>query len=240
MKLDGSTIKRECLQHGQYEANIIEHGGRKIETRCPVCLKEYEKTAIELKNKTEFPKNTGIPKRFLNCKVSDYITKSPDQERALKIIQAYLNKFDDRMKYGGSLVLCGRPGTGKTHLACAVAIQAIRMKFNALYITTYDAVMSIKETYSRSSDKTEKQVLDKLRTVDLLILDEVGVQFGTETEKILFYQIINGRYENVLPTILISNLDEKRLSEYIGERCIDRLREGGGAVIAFGWESYRK
>jgi len=100
--------------------------------------------------------------------------------------------------------------------------------------------MSIKETYSRSSDKTEKQVLDKLRTVDLLILDEVGVQFGTETEKILFYQIINGRYENVLPTILISNLDEKRLSEYIGERCIDRLREGGGAVIAFGWESYRK
>ena len=40
---------------------------------------------------------------------------------------------------------------------------------------------------------------------DLLILDEVGVQFGSETEKMILFEIINGRYEQLKPTIVISN-----------------------------------
>ncbi|KAA6208087.1 ATP-binding protein, partial [Avibacterium paragallinarum] len=42
------------------------------------------------------------------------------------------------------------------------------------------------------------------------------------------------------PTILISNLSEDELSRYVGERIIDRMREGKGAVINFDWESYRQ
>lgn len=75
---------------------------------------------------------------------------------------------------------------------------------------------------------------------DLLIIDEVGVQFGSESEKIILFEIINERYEQMKPTILISNLSEDELSRYVGERIIDRMREGKGAVINFDWESYRK
>jgi len=42
------------------------------------------------------------------------------------------------------------------------------------------------------------------------------------------------------PTILISNLSEQELGIYIGERVLDRMMEGQGAIIAFDWESYRK
>ena len=45
---------------------------------------------------------------------------------------------------------------------------------------------------------------------DLLILDEVGVQFGSETEKMILFEIINGRYEQLKPTIVISNLARTR------------------------------
>ncbi|EIG27035.1 hypothetical protein HMPREF1054_2009, partial [Haemophilus paraphrohaemolyticus HK411] len=51
---------------------------------------------------------------------------------------------------------------------------------------------------------------------------------------------INERYEAMKPTILISNLSQQELGAYVGERIVDRMREGGGAMIAFDWESYRK
>ena len=182
-----------------------------------------------------------IPKRFISSTIAGYDTGNHGgKTRAAKLSQAYVDTFPERKMLGESLVFCGVPGTGKTHLACAVAIELIQRGHKALYSTTYDAVMSVKSTYGIHSDKTEKEVFDVYRNVELLIIDEVGVQFGTDTERIIFYQIINGRYENVLPTILISNLPEPDLEKYIGGRCLDRLREGAGAVVAFDWESYRR
>lgn len=74
---------------------------------------------------------------------------------------------------------------------------------------------------------------------DLLILDEVGVQFGTDYEKVIITDIINRRYNDMRPTIILSNLDELELCDYLGARVMDRMFEGGGGVIAFGWDSYR-
>ena len=74
---------------------------------------------------------------------------------------------------------------------------------------------------------------------DLLVIDEVGAQFGSDTEKLFIFDIIDGRYQDMKPTILISNLDIAGIKDVIGERCVDRLREGGGSMIAFNWESSR-
>ena len=74
---------------------------------------------------------------------------------------------------------------------------------------------------------------------DLLILDEVGVQFGSDAEKLILFEIINTRYQDMKPTILISNLTLVELGKYIGERVVDRMREGGGAILSFDWDSYR-
>ena len=73
----------------------------------------------------------------------------------------------------------------------------------------------------------------------MLILDEVGVQFGSETEENLLFDIINTRYEDRKPTILISNLDGAGVKKYLGERAFDRIREDGGKLIPFTWSSYR-
>ena len=72
----------------------------------------------------------------------------------------------------------------------------------------------------------------------LLILDEVGVQLGTEHEMRILFEVVNERYADCLPTILISNLDEAELLKFTGARLMDRVRDGG-AVVAFDWESHR-
>jgi DNA replication protein DnaC len=74
--------------------------------------------------------------------------------------------------------------------------------------------------------------------VDLLILDEFGIQIGSEHEKMLLFRIINKRYENLKPTILISNLSPAEIKNF-EERIFDRLKENG-ILLSFSSESNRK
>ncbi len=74
---------------------------------------------------------------------------------------------------------------------------------------------------------------------DLLILDEVGVQFGSDTEKLILFDVLNERYERRRPTILMTNLTLEEVADFLGDRIIDRLREDGGEFIPFDWESHR-
>jgi DNA replication protein DnaC len=71
------------------------------------------------------------------------------------------------------------------------------------------------------------------------VLDEVGVQYGTDAEKQIAFEIINTRYENLRPTIIISNLNAAELTTFIGERVMDRLKENGGRLLVFDWPSHR-
>jgi DNA replication protein DnaC len=70
-------------------------------------------------------------------------------------------------------------------------------------------------------------------------MDEVGVQVGSEHEKMLLFEIINERYQECRSTVLISNLTREEIAGYLGQRVMDRFAEGG-AVVAFDWDSHRK
>ena len=108
----------------------------------------------------------------------------------------------------------------------------------APYTSAIDAVRMIRNTWRRDSERTETQVLDMLAGVDLLVLDEVGVQYGTEAEQVNLFDIIDKRYRALMPTILLTNQGKAGLKSFLGDRSFDRLREGGQWVV-FDWESYR-
>jgi len=241
-----------CEKHGDFMAEATTYGsGRKFGPRCPTCVEERvaEEARIEAQEAESRRRRSldalleasGIPKRFLSCTLDGYQPgNSLNAAFALKVSQKYTDGFQDRLKTGGSLVFCGLPGTGKTHLACAIGNKLLKDAISVKYATVFTALSNVKSTFSKNSEKTEREAMAEYQRPQLLILDEVGVQFGSDTEKIILYQIINGRYENMLPTIMISNLPEKELAAYIGDRCIDRMRDGGGAVISFDWGSHRK
>jgi len=183
----------------------------------------------------------AIPPRFMTKTLSSYEPSNPQQARIKAIVEAYTTNFaQDAGVNGVSLILCGGPGTGKTHLGCGVANELLRQGFTALYTTATGLVRDIRATWAKDSERTEIEVLKAFIAPDLLIIDEIGVQAGSADEKIRLFDVINSRYEQVKPTLIISNLDVRGVCEYLGERAIDRLRENGGQALAFTWNSYRK
>ncbi len=182
---------------------------------------------------------SGIPKRFQTKTFDDYKDDCGGKQKAKRMCELYCDKFAEVLDNGTCMILCGKPGTGKTHLACAIGNKLIASGRSLLFVGAYRAIQQVKETYHRGSEQTERGVIDGLVDLDLLILDEIGVQYGSESEKIILFEIINRRYEEVKPTILISNLVIDDLTKYVGLRVLDRMREGGGPIVAFDWDSAR-
>ena len=97
----------------------------------------------------------------------------------------------------------------------------------------------VRESKSFNSEYTETEIIDAFGNYDLLIVDEVGIQSGTDAESRALFDVFNARYQNVKPTIVISNLTKDQLTVALGERIVDRLKEGGGEILSFNWQSYR-
>lgn len=240
------TETRTCETHGDYVAPRLY--GR-VMGRCPAC--EEERTRRKLEEQQEEARanqestigiileRSGIPPRFKNRTFDAFRPADEKQAHVLKVCRTYAEKFENRLANGGGLVLCGLPGTGKTHLACAIANQIAYTGRTSLFLSVMQCVRRVKQTYRKDSEQTESDAIASFYRPDLLILDEVGVQFGSETEKLVLFEIINGRYEQMRPTVLISNLTMSELGAFIGERVLDRMKEGGGAVLAFDWKSKR-
>lgn len=237
---------RECAKHGAFECTVTTLGKRTFESDCPVCTRqrddERERAEKEARREAYVERllaRVGVPPRFADATLANY---QPTTERAEKVHAAcrrYVETWPERFEKGSSLILSGDVGTGKTHLACAIAKALVnKHQASAHYTTVLRAIQRVRSTYGQGAGETEQDVLDHLSSVDLLILDEVGMQSGSNHEHNTLFEILNRRYENVLPTIVISNLGIKELVDAIGDRLVDRLKEHG-AVLAFKWESHR-
>lgn len=244
---DQQTKTLVCETHGEYESMLI--GGR-IWTKCPTCSAEsHAKEQEEVASKARAERlqawqrkigGSGIPERFQDRRLGTFIAKTAAQKYALAFAQEYADDFDDCLKSGRSALFIGRPGTGKTHLAVGVGMQIMgRDGRSVLFTTVMRAVRRVKDTWGRSSTETESQAVAALVFPDLLILDEVGVQFGSDTERLILFDVLNERYEKRRPTLMLSNFASDEVEEFLGERIFDRLREDGGEVVVFDWESHR-
>ena len=238
-----------CPNHGDYQVTYYKPLNRVYENRnCKECTIENEKKAAEKKaadekalsiskakqKKLDARINAGISKRNLYKTFDDYICKNNGQAEAKrKAIQ-----FKDSFPCQNSLLLLGSVGTGKTLLASAI-LECLADDYRCDISKVIDIVRHIKSTWKNGSEQSEEGAIQYYISRDLLIIDEVGSQFGSDTEKLFIFDIIDGRYQEMKPTILISNLDLEGVKNVIGERCLDRLREGGGDMIAFDWESSR-
>lgn len=236
-----------CETHGAFES--INFIGR-IWSKCPGCSAEAaakEKAEQEARDhaarKAAWEQRLGescIPARFTDRTLNKFVASTPEQERALAFATAYADGFDEVMKTGRSALFVGNVGTGKTHLAAGIALRLMRRDGRpVLFTTVMRAIRSVKDTWGGQGGKTEAQAIAALVFPDLLILDEVGVQFGSDTEKLILFDVLNERYEKRKPTLLLSNLDVQEVQAYLGERIFDRLREDGGEAVPFDWESHR-
>ncbi len=258
-KEDAKKLPREflCEKHGTFSAKFSEVSTEKVMVNgvCNECIKEFdlildkkeeELSKIEeekLKQKkmdarTEKLKRLGVSKRYINNSFDNYIAETPEKQNALLKCKELCDRvINNESPY--NLIMVGGVGTGKTHLANSMVVVSVDNNKSAERVNMIDMIRALKSTWSKDSEVTEESLLSYFTRIGILIIDEVGIQFNSDTEKMFIFDIINGRYENCLPTVIISNLDLDGVKGVIGERCVDRLREDGGKVIAFNWNSHR-
>lgn len=240
-----------CPQHGEFQQRVLATLPELplIRSPCPKCreesiamvkAREERDTASRLRHRIEeLTGDAGIPLRFQDRSFASYHADTRAQKRALALCSRFVTNWRDICDKGTSLILTGGPGTGKTHLACAIANAVINEHLAVVRFIAVSAMLRrIKETYGGHTEATETQVINGFSTCDLLIVDEIGVQNGSEHEKLLLFEVLNNRYGSLLPTILLSNMSADDLEPYLGHRIMDRFRESG-AVIPFDWESHR-
>lgn len=242
----------QCETHGPYEQKIFPLLGKELKSGCPECGREVrekaeasERANKAMEQRMAMERKLGaalIPKRFAGKTFDQYVAATPEQRKALNTCRRYAAEFAKIAETGRCLILLGKPGTGKTHLSVSIANEIMATTTaTAVYRTLGAVLQAIRATYDHTSDQSESQILSSLVSPSLLILDEIGVskEKPSDFELTTLFAIINGRYEEMRPTIIVSNLDSQSLPSAIGERCIDRLREGGVIVIPFEWESQR-
>lgn len=253
-QLEKKTVAHTCPKHGEMQVEVFKIFKDFGPASCTTCKAETEaqhaadeaarknreqgardKAALEARLKGSL-----IPPRFQQKHFGNYRPATAEAKAIFESCRRYAEDFPARLESGSSMILCGPAGTGKTHLACAIGNHIIHHHAkSAVYMQVSAAIRMVKETYSKGSERTEQDAINWFKKPALFILDEVGVQFGTDAERFILFEIINARYEDMKPTLLLSNLAMEGLIQYAGERVIDRMKENGGKLLPFVWQSHR-
>ena len=138
----------------------------------------------------------------------------------------------DFVTQGGSLVLCGKPGRGKTHLAIAVAYRAIQNGFDALFTT---AAALIDDLAVASRDGQLRTALTHYVQPAVLVVDELGyLTYGDEAANVLFH-VVNERHLRKRSMVFTTNKQLRAWGDVLrdpdlAEAIVDRLLERGRAL----------
>jgi DNA replication protein DnaC len=197
--------------------------------RCYEQIKEEARRELLKYQTWTKSKESGVPLRYQNCCFNNFECRNSEEEkRKAKVIQ-FIEKNDN----DGVLLMTGSRGTGKSHLGVAIVRDML-----GYYVCMEDVIYKIESSLNFKSAQTEEEVFANYTTKPILVLDEIGRTLKREKEIEFLSYILRKRYDNKLPTIIISNLDKKTLLKILGEAVVDRLTEVATSV-EFSGESYR-
>lgn len=137
----------------------------------------------------------------------------------------------------GLLILIGPTGRGKTVIAAWLAAQRIAAgKGAGKFLTAIALLDRIKQCWTRKEDS--EPIMAGWRKTPFLVIDEAQNRSEEKWDNHLFDDLINARYSNEMPTVLIANLTLAEAQKSLGPRIMDRANECGG-VVDCNWKSYR-
>lgn len=237
-----------CEKHNiDYEPQERTIGSFTLKIGCPECQREHdeelEREDIEARQRDNIAafEAMNIEPLFYDATFDSFIDSTPELKRAKEVVQKLVEGEIQQ------IVMSGRNGTGKTHLAVA----ALKEKGGKIF-SMYEIATRIRATYTARADEDELQVVDELARLPLLVIDEMGRTKGSDAETNWLSYIIDKRHSRGLPTILISNkhvrkycpVDKKAgckdcLENYLDNDVMSRINEGG-ILLQFTGEDWRK
>ncbi|HEM5071317.1 TPA: ATP-binding protein [Streptococcus suis] len=231
-----------------------EEKPRKPSPFCPECIKEQNEkqeqeeiekhlnAGIYQKTYNVFMRNSTIPEKLNDATFDNFIAETAEEKQLLAFAQGQVDKYLDGMT--GNTLITGSPGIGKSHLSIAMA-KAINEGYRAkgepksvLFVNLTELIKKIKEgwNYGQGAKLTEFEAVELLKSVDYLILDDLGAKNAiikpkSDWEQDLLFDILNSR-EN---TIINTNLNAAELKTVYNERNYSRILQGleGNSFKAF-------
>lgn len=237
---------RTCEIHGEYTSSLIAMRSLTHWSGCDKCaaIRDAERQEEERRQRIMREINfrierSGIPLRFADRTLDNYDAQPGLQSEVLEFSKHYAANFAEYLKTGTSVMFLGLVGTGKTHLAIGILRAVIHSGNTGKYFTVSRIMRDVKDTFHKHAELSESEVLERLIKTDLLVIDEIGVHRANEFEANTLFEVINGRYEALKPTLLLANLNLREMRESVGDRVFDRMRENGGRAFVMDWKSNR-
>ena len=133
----------------------------------------------------------------------------------------------------------GDVGTGKTTLAMLVSKAAVEAGRTVAIYSLPRLLARIRRTYDAEAGEPYLEFFERLTSVDLLHVDDLGVEKRSDWVLEQLYAIVNERYEAQRSIVVTTNLDQAALEQQIGPRTVSRLVEICGDPLPLFGEDLR-
>jgi len=154
------------------------------------------------------------------------MARSVDGRAVVKQVRSYIDDLEANLGSGRGLWLMGSTGTGKTTLAMLVSKAALDAGQSVAIYSLPKLLARIRKTYdSEKGEDSYLQFFERLISVDLLHIDDLGAEKRSDWVLEQLYALVNERYEAQRSIVVTTNLDQVELEEQIGPRTVSRLVE---------------
>ncbi|MDD4860242.1 MAG: ATP-binding protein [Dehalococcoidales bacterium] len=141
----------------------------------------------------------------------------------------------------GWFIISGTSGSGKTHLAAAIANERTRQGNPALYLSAPDLLDHLRSAFSPGSEMPYDEFFEKVRNAPLLVLDDLSAQTGTPWAKEKLDQLLTYRFNSELPTVIVLQSPPEQFEDRLRTRLADtrlcRIYTIGEekSLLGYGW-----
>ena len=246
----GEVVERathRCDHHGDFEALKIKALHKRLPdwwTKCPECNRQFASEQSQAFAAPDDPlamqrrAATRVPKRYWSATTRKLIQPHPQMGRMASAVMGFVRSWTRHLDAGTWLGLIGKSGTGKTHVGCAIVNDLAAQGESAQYWTQAEMMGGMRAAIGAGGSSVaaaEAQLVEP----NLLVVDEVGRCEGREWTHAQFAHVLDLRYRERKPTVLLSNLGPSEFKATVGEAVVDRLTQGEGRVLVMQWPSLR-